>query len=145
MKCLIQRVSSASVTVDNEVVGQIGAGMLLLVGFSKGDTEEKLAYHIDKLLKLRIFPDDAGKMNRSIVDTNGSFLVVSQFTLAADCRKGTRPSFDSALDPINAKALYELFLLRLAESGCPVESGIFAADMAVSLVNDGPVTFLLEN
>lgn len=145
MKCLIQRVSSASVSVNQEVVGNIGIGMLVLVGFSKGDSSEKLAYHIDKLLKLRIFADETGKMNRSIIDIGGSLLVVSQFTLAADCKKGTRPSFDSALEPKLADTLYQQFIKQLSSSGCPVETGIFAADMAVSLINDGPVTFLLEN
>ncbi len=146
MRVLLQRVSSASVTVDKTLVGSINHGMLLLVGFSKGDDASKLEYHVKKLSSLRIFSDDEGKMNRSIQDVDGSFLVVSQFTLAGDCRKGTRPSFDSALAPDKAKALYKDFIKQLrASTSCAVETGQFAAMMDVALVNDGPVTFLLEN
>ncbi|MEB3287515.1 MAG: D-aminoacyl-tRNA deacylase [Vampirovibrionales bacterium] len=150
MKCLIQRVSQASVRIldagDGEYIsGEIGPGMLLFLGFEKGDTHSKLAYFLEKLPKLRIFSDTAGKMNRSILDINGAFLVVSQFTLAGDCSKGNRPSFDNALVPQEARTLYDCFLNTLAmHSGCPVKSGVFGASMAVSLVNDGPVTFMLS-
>ncbi len=146
MRVLLQRVSSASVTVADSVIGSIGHGMLLLVGFSKGDDANKLDYHLKKLSTLRIFSDDEGKMNRSIQDVDGAFLVVSQFTLAGDCRKGTRPSFDSALPPDEAKALYDSFVTHLrSATPCSVATGEFGAMMDVALVNDGPVTFLLEN
>lgn len=146
MKSVLQRVSSASVTVDGNTVGQIGRGILVLFGVEKTDTEAQLDYHIKKLLSLRIFPDEAGKMNLSIRDIGGELLVVSQFTLAGDCRKGTRPSFDTAMPPAEAERMYNRYVDRLfAESGLTVETGSFGAMMQVSLVNDGPVTFLLEN
>lgn len=146
MKSVLQRVSQAGVSVDGTIVGQIGRGVLVLFGVEKDDTEEKLDYHIRKVLQLRIFEDEAGKMNHSVQDIQGELLVVSQFTLAGDCRKGTRPSFDKAMAPEEANRLYEAFVGRLrAESGLRVETGVFRAMMAVSLVNDGPVTFLLEN
>lgn len=145
MKSLLQRVQSASVTVDGRVVGQIGPGILVLLGLEKGDTEAEIAYHIKKLLELRIFPDDAGKMNRSITDVQGELLIVSQFTLAASCRKGTRPSFDSAMPPAEARAFYQQYLDQLcAVTSLKVGTGEFGAMMQVSLVNDGPVTFLIE-
>lgn len=146
MKTVLQRVSSASVTVDESIIGQIDRGILVLVGFSKEDDESKLSYHIDKLLKLRIFADEAGKMNLSVSDIGGELLIVSQFTLAGDCKKGTRPSFDSALAPDKARALYEQYVEQLrAQSNLKVETGEFGAMMQVALVNDGPVTFILEN
>lgn len=146
MKTVLQRVSSASVTVDDTVVGQINRGILVLVGFSKDDDESKLAYHVDKLLKLRIFPDDAGKMNWSVSDITAQLLIVSQFTLAGDCRKGTRPSFDSALPPKEAEGLYQQYVQLLRKkSNLTVETGRFGAMMQVALINDGPVTFILEN
>ncbi|MGE0199683.1 MAG: D-aminoacyl-tRNA deacylase [Candidatus Melainabacteria bacterium] len=147
MKCVIQRVQEARVVVDDATVGEIGAGMLVLVGFERGDTEASLAYPVDKLGKLRIFADEDGKMNRSVQDVGGRVLVVSQFTLAGDCRKGTRPGFDGALPPQEARALYAQFVEQLQHTlgAQNVATGQFGAHMAVSLINDGPVTFLLEN
>ena len=141
---LVQRVREASVTVDGAVVGAIGPGLLLLVCAEPTDTEAQASRLLDKLLKLRIFSDDAGKMNRSLVDVGGGLLVVSQFTLAADVRGGNRPSFTGAAGPEQGRALYEA-LLRLARSRHPVvEAGRFGADMQVALVNDGPVTIPLR-
>ena len=146
MKCLIQRVSSASVMVAGEVVGKINCGMLVFVGFEKTDDDDRFDYHLRKLVGLRIFEDDQGKMNLSIKDVDGSLLVVSQFTLAGDCKKGMRPGFDNAKPPEEAKAMYERFVERLrSESGVTIETGRFGAMMDVALVNDGPVTFMLEN
>lgn len=145
MKSLIQRVAQASVTVEDRVVGQIGRGILVLLGLEKGDTGQDIDWHIKKLLEIRIFPDDMGKMNRSVTDIRGELLIVSQFTLAASCRKGTRPSFDSAMPPADAQRFYELYLSRLREATTlKVATGEFGAMMQVSLVNDGPVTFMLE-
>lgn len=145
MRGLIQRVSEAEVKIDGGSVGAIGRGILLLLGVEKGDSEENLDKLLNKVLNYRIFPDEDGKMNRSLRDIGGGILVVSQFTLAADTRKGLRPGFSSAAPPAEAERLYELFLDRLREeNGIQVASGRFAADMQVSLVNDGPVTFLLE-
>ncbi len=141
---LLQRVRTASVTVDGAVVGAIGPGLLLLVCAEPSDTEAQAARLVDKLLKLRIFSDDAGKMNRSLVDVGGGLLVVSQFTLAADVRGGNRPSFTGAAGPEQGRTLYEA-LLRLARDRHPVvEAGRFGADMQVALVNDGPVTIPLR-
>ena len=141
---LVQRVSEASVTVGGAVVGAIGPGLLLLVCAEPADTETQAARLVDKLLKLRIFSDDAGKMNRSLVDVAGGLLVVSQFTLAADVRGGNRPSFTGAAGPELGRALYEA-VLRLARDRHPVvEAGRFGADMQVALVNDGPVTIPLH-
>ncbi len=146
MKTVLQRVSQASVTVDGAITGRIDRGILVLAGFEKGDNASKLDYHVKKLREVRIFPDEAGKMNHSVTDIGGGILVVSQFTLAGDCRKGTRPSFDKALPPAEAEALYNQFVARLRDaSGLAVETGIFAAMMQVALVNDGPVTLILEN
>ena len=145
MKCLIQRVSQASVTVENKIIGKIANGMLVLVGFEKTDDDSKFEYHLRKLTGLRIFEDAQGKMNLSIKDTGGAFLLVSQFTLAGDCKKGMRPGFDNAKPPLEAEAMYERFVKRLREeSGLKVETGRFGAMMEVSLINDGPVTFMLE-
>ena len=145
MKSVLQRVSQASVTVDGQVIGQINRGILVLFGVEKSDEEAKLDYHVGKLLKLRIFPDNNDKMNRSIQDIGGELLIVSQFTLAGDCRKGTRPGFDNAMPPAEAEHMYTKFVERLRqESGLKVETGSFGAMMQVSLINDGPVTFLLE-
>ncbi len=141
---LVQRVRQATVTVDGAVVGAIGPGLLLLVCAEPADTETQAARLVDKLLKLRIFSDDAGKMNRSLVDVGGGLLVVSQFTLAADVRGGNRPSFTGAAGPEQGRALYEA-VLRLARDRHPVvEAGRFGADMQVALVNDGPVTIPLH-
>jgi D-tyrosyl-tRNA(Tyr) deacylase len=141
---LVQRVRQASVTVDGQVVGAIGHGLLLLVCAEPADTEAHAVKLVDKLLKLRIFSDDAGKMNRCLVDVGGGLLVVSQFTLAADVSGGNRPSFTGAAGPEQGRALYEA-VLRLASERHPVvEAGIFGADMQVALVNDGPVTIPLR-
>ena len=147
MKVLLQRVGQAAVTVDAEQVGAIGPGLLLFLGVEAGDGEEQLLWLVDKVLGLRIFPDAAKPMNLSVMDTGGDLLVVSQFTLAADTSRGKRPGFGGAAAPELAEALYERFIEVLREkfgSGQRVCSGRFGADMQVSLVNDGPVTFLLE-
>ncbi len=144
---LIQRVSSARVDVEGKTVGQIGQGLLVLLGVDKGDDEAKADKLVHKLVNYRVFGDDDNKMNLSLLDINGGILVVSQFTLSADTRKGLRPSFTSVAPPQEAKRLYEYCLAQLGETeakGLQVASGIFAADMQVSLVNDGPVTFMLE-
>lgn len=146
MISLIQRVAHAHVTVAGETVGAIDRGLLVLVGFAQGDDETALTLPVHKLPRLRVFPDTTGKMNGSVQDIGGGLLVVSQFTLAGDCRKGLRPSFDDALPPAHAQALYDKLIARLrAESGCPVATGVFGASMAVHLVNDGPVTLLLSS
>ncbi len=141
---LIQRVKHASVTVDNKIVGEIQQGILLLLGIQKADTEETVNKLIDKLLSYRIFSDADNKMNCSVQQIDGGVLVVSQFTLAADTKKGTRPSFSSAAPPAQAQALYDYFVTQLRTKHNKVATGIFAADMQVSLLNDGPVTFMLE-
>jgi D-aminoacyl-tRNA deacylase len=146
MRAVVQRVASASVTVSGRVVGAIDRGLLVLLGAGAGDTEADLAYVVDKVTHLRIFPDEAGKMNRSVLDIAGGVLVVSQFTLYGDARQGRRPAFTGALEPVAAKALYEQSLARLRAAGVArVEAGEFAADMVVELVNDGPVTILLDS
>lgn len=144
MKAVIQRVTSANVTVEGQVVGQIGRGILVLLGVEKGDDESRADWLTEKVVNLRIFEDQAGKMNLSLADVGGSLLVVSQFTLAGNCDKGRRPSFDSAAPPEEGKRLYEYFVEVVRRFGLPVATGIFQADMQVSLVNDGPVTFFLE-
>lgn len=145
MRALIQRVTRASVEVDGALIGQTGAGLLILVCAMQGDTQDKAEALAAKIAKLRIFKDEAGKMNRSLLDSGGSALVVSQFTLAADTRSGNRPGFSSAAAPDEGCRLYEHFAASLAALGIPVETGQFGADMSVSLVNDGPVTISLEN
>ena len=145
MIALVQRVSSASVAVDGETVGAVGRGVLVLLGVVEGDTEAEGAWLADKVAALRIFPDDDGRMNRSLVDVGGGALVVSQFTLAADTHKGTRPSYARAARPEVAEPLYKAFATRLGDAlGRPVETGVFGAKMEVALVNDGPVTLWLE-
>jgi len=144
MKAVIQRVTSASVTVEGKTVGAIGQGILVLLGVEKGDAEAQADWLAEKIASLRIFSDSEGKMNLGIGETNGSLLVVSQFTLAGNCAKGKRPSFDTAAPPEEGKRLYEYFVQAARQTGLPVETGIFQADMQVSLVNDGPVTFILE-
>jgi D-tyrosyl-tRNA(Tyr) deacylase len=144
VKAVIQRVTSASVTVENKIVGQIGQGIMILLGVEKGDAETQADWLVDKICGLRIFYDDAGKMNLSVQDIGGALLVVSQFTLAGNCAKGKRPSFDTAAPADDGKRLYEYFVAAAKRTGVPVETGIFQADMQVSLVNDGPVTFILE-
>lgn len=144
MKAVIQRVREASVSVDNAVVGRIGRGILILLGVEKGDTEAAADWLAEKIVALRIFEDEQGKMNRSLQEVNGGLLVVSQFTLAGNCTKGRRPSFDTAAPPQEGKRLYEHFVASAKKLAVPVETGIFQADMQVALVNDGPVTFILE-
>jgi D-aminoacyl-tRNA deacylase len=145
VKLVIQRVSEASVTVDGAVTGSIGTGLVVLLGVGKGDSEEDADYLLDKLLGLRIFPDENGKMNRNIQEAGGSLLIVSQFTLYADCRKGRRPSFDAAAPPVQAQALYKYFLEAAKSGPAPVECGVFQASMRVRLVNEGPVTILIDS
>lgn len=141
---LIQRVKSASVTIDEELYSSINQGILVLYGVEKGDTKEKADKIADKISKLRIFEDENNKMNLSIQDVAGELLVVSQFTLAGNCSKGTRPSFDNAEAPDKAKEMYEYFISKLREKNIPVKTGVFGAMMDVALVNDGPVTFILQ-
>lgn len=144
MKAVIQRVKNASVKIDGNIYSEIDKGMLILFCVEKGDTADKLDWMANKILSLRIFEDENQKMNKSITDINGDILVVSQFTLAADCKKGTRPSFDHAETPVVAKNMYEKFVKKLSESDIKVKTGLFAAMMDVSLCNDGPVTFVLN-
>ncbi|GIU74430.1 MAG: D-aminoacyl-tRNA deacylase [Bryobacteraceae bacterium] len=144
MRAVIQRVSSASVTVDGRVTGAIGPGLLVLLGVGRTDTEQDAETLAEKIIALRVFQDEAGKMNLSLRDTGGSLLVVSQFTLYGDTRKGRRPSFDMAAPPEQARRLYEHFVEAARRQGVHVETGVFQAMMSVSLVNEGPVTFLLE-
>jgi D-tyrosyl-tRNA(Tyr) deacylase len=145
MRALLQRVTEARVIVDQAVTGEIGRGLLVFLGVSKLDTEADAEFVAQKVLNLRIFEDENGKMNRSILDTGGGLLVVSQFTLYGDCRKGRRPSFDDAAPAEQARALYEHFVAVARRSPLRVETGIFQADMAVSLINDGPVTLIVES
>jgi len=145
VRVVAQRVSSASVSVEGKIVGSIGAGLALLVGIRQGDGEEETDRVADKIAVLRIFEDDAGKMNLSAADVNGSMLVVSQFTLYADLRKGRRPSFIQAAAPERGEALYERFAARLVDHGYHVERGQFGSHMAVELVNDGPVTVVVDS
>jgi D-tyrosyl-tRNA(Tyr) deacylase len=145
MKAVIQRVTRASVEVDGMIVGRIGAGLLVLLGVAKGDDERDLSYLLEKLQTLRIFGDDQGKMNRSLVDVGGALLLVSQFTLLGDTSKGRRPGFDLAASPEAARALYEQAVERLRSAGLTVETGVFGAHMQVELLNDGPVTFIVDS
>lgn len=145
MRAVLQRVSKASVSVDGQVIGQVGPGLMILVCAMQDDDAAKAEQLAAKVSKLRIFKDDAGKMNRSVVDVKGSALVISQFTLAADTSRGNRPGFSGAAPPDIGKHLYEVFAQRLQAHGVPVETGQFGADMAVELVNDGPVTIWIES
>jgi D-aminoacyl-tRNA deacylase len=145
MKAVIQRVTRASVEVDGDVVGQIDAGLLVLLGVAKEDSESDAQYIVDKLIGLRIFSDTEGKMNRSIVDIGGRLLIVSQFTLLGDTTKGRRPGFDRAATPERALTLYKKIIGMVRDRGICVETGRFGAHMRVSLENDGPVTFLLDS
>ena len=144
MKCLIQRVTCASVRVDHSIVGEIGFGLLVFIGVEADDTDQTVARMAQRLLNYRLFSDAAGKMNVSVVDAQGSILLVPQFTLAADTGRGNRPSFSKAAPPALAEHCYEALVSALLASGTPTATGQFGADMQVSLVNDGPVTFLLE-
>lgn len=145
MRAVLQRVSEASVRVDGVVVGRIGPGLVVLLGVGRGDTEADADYLAEKTLNLRVFPDEAGQMNRSVVEVGGGILVVSQFTLFGDARKGRRPGYTDAAAPEEANRLYELFVARLRPSGLPVATGVFRAMMDVALVNQGPVTLLLDS
>ena len=145
MRVVVQRVTSSQVTVDGQIVGQIGRGLNLLVGIAATDTPAELAWMARKCLELRLFPDgDGGRFDRSVQDIQGELLVISQFTLYGDCRKGRRPSFDQAAAPSHAEQLYRQFVADLRESGLTVETGQFGAMMQVAIANDGPVTLLLE-
>jgi D-tyrosyl-tRNA(Tyr) deacylase len=144
VKAVIQRVTSASVAVEENIVGRIGRGIMILLGIEKDDAEAQADWLVDKISGLRIFSDEEGKMNRSVIDIGGALLVVSQFTLAGNCAKGKRPSFDTAAPADEGKRLYEYFVESARRVGLPVATGTFQADMQVTLVNDGPVTFILE-
>lgn len=144
MKVLIQRVKRASVTIDNKLYSKIDKGILALLGIEKSDTIEQVQKMAKKLSGLRIFPDENDKMNRSILDIHGEMLIVSQFTLCGDCKKGTRPSFDKSAAPDIANKLYENFVKEIQNYGIKTETGVFGAMMDVELINDGPVTFMLE-
>jgi len=144
VRAVVQRVSSARVEVDGEVTGSIGRGLLVLLGVGQGDTEKQAAWLAEKIAGLRIFEDEAGKMNLSAEEVGGGVLVVSQFTLLADCRKGRRPSFTEAAPPEVAERLYQEFVRRVRECGVRVETGVFQAKMRVHLVNEGPVTIWLD-
>jgi len=144
MRALIQRVTEASVTVEGKVIGEIGTGLLILVCAMQGDTKANADALAAKISKLRIFQDEAGKMNRSLLDVGGAALVVSQFTLAADTSRGNRPGFSAAAKPDEGRALYEYFSGQIADLGIPTETGEFGADMAVHLLNDGPVTIWMD-
>lgn len=145
MRIVLQRVTSAQVEVAGETVGSIGKGLMILVGVTHADTRGDADYLASKVVHLRIFPDDTGRMNRSLLDAGGALLVVSQFTLYGDCRKGRRPSFDQAAAPEQARGLYEYFVQRLQSSNVKVATGVFQAEMEIHLVNDGPVTFVLDS
>ena len=145
MRCVVQRVTSASVTVGGTVSGAIGSGLMVLIGIADGDTEADLRYMAEKVPNLRIFDDENGVMNRSVLDAGGSILAVSQFTLYGDARGGRRPSYIRAAKPAQADALYEQLIARWREKGIRVETGIFRTEMQVALVNDGPVTILLDS
>ncbi len=143
MKLVIQRVNQASVTIKDKLYSSIEKGLLVFFGVEKDDSEDMLEYFAQKLLKLRIFEDEQGKMNKSVLDINGEILVVSQFTLCADCKKGTRPSFDNAKEPKVAKEYYEKFVEILKKSGINIKTGVFGAHMQIKLINNGPVTIIL--
>ena len=143
MKLVLQRVKNASVTINNKLFSSINKGILILIGIEKGDSDADIIKSAEKVSKLRIFADENDKMNLSIKDIKGEILVVSQFTLAGDCKKGTRPSFDKSAPPAEANKLYELFAQKLKDLDIPVKTGVFGARMDIQLINDGPVTFIL--
>jgi len=145
MRALLQRVSHARVEVEEQIVGEIGEGLLIFLGIARQDQERDATYLLQKILNLRIFPDDQGKMNRSVEDISGQLLIVPQFTLYGDCRKGRRPTFDQAASPENAHILYDFFVNRARETKLTVQCGVFQAAMNVSLLNSGPVTLLCES
>ena len=145
MRVILQRIRRAEVRVEGQVVGRAKRGHLLLVGFTGGDDAAVIPWMADKIIGLRVFPDDEGKMNRSLTDVRGDLLVVSQFTLYGSCQKGRRPSFEPAMSPLDAEVQYDFFVQQLRETfGPSIQTGVFGADMQVSLTNDGPVTFWLE-
>lgn len=144
MKLVVQRVKNASVTIDENLFSSINNGYLVLFGVEKNDTREQADWLANKLCVLRAFSDENGKMNLSIKDVAGEMLIVSQFTLCAEIRKGTRPSFDNAMSPNEANEMYEYFMSKVREQDIPVKTGVFGADMKVELLNDGPVTFIME-
>src|SRR5579872_5750207 len=144
MRVVVQRVTGAKVEVDGKPTGEIGSGLLVLLGVAKGDVAADADALVDKIVNLRVFTDENQKMNRSLLDISGALLIVSQFTLYGDCRKGRRPSFDAAAPAEEARALYEHFVATARATGIRVETGVFQAHMAVSLVNDGPVTFVID-
>jgi len=143
MKACVQRVLSGKVVVGGDTVAEIGKGLVVLIGFEKGDLKSHVEKMAKKIVELRIFEDSAGKMNLSLKDVKGELLAVPNFTLAADCRKGRRPSFQSSEEPAKAEEMFNLFVEKCREEGVPVQTGIFGADMKVHIVNDGPVTFVL--
>ncbi|MBN2370206.1 MAG: D-tyrosyl-tRNA(Tyr) deacylase [Vicinamibacteria bacterium] len=145
MRAVIQRVSRAHVSIEGKRVAAIGRGLLVLLGVDRDDTEQDAAYLAEKTAYLRVFPDENGRMNRSALEAGGALLVVSQFTLFGDCRKGHRPSYSQAADPDSAERLYRAFVVRCRAYGLPVDEGVFRAMMNVELVNDGPVTLLLDS
>jgi D-tyrosyl-tRNA(Tyr) deacylase len=145
MRAVVQRVKSSEVKVDGALIGRIGAGLMVLLGVARDDTPQDADYLAAKITHLRIFGDEAGKMNRSLIDTGGAMLVVSQFTLQGDCRKGRRPSFVNAAAPDKGEALYAHFIDHVRRSGVPVQTGRFGAMMDVALVNDGPVTLVIDS
>jgi len=144
MRAVVQRVQCSSVSVDDEVVARIGPGMLVLIAAATDDGPEQIQWMAQKLPGLRIFPDEAGKLNLSLMETGGEMLVVSQFTLYGDCRKGKRPSYSAAARPDEARSLYEEFIAAVRKQGVPVQEGVFGAMMQVELVNDGPVTLIVD-
>ena len=143
MKACVQRVLSGKVVVGGDTVAEIGKGLVVLIGFEKGDLKSHVEKMAKKVVELRVFEDSAGKMNLSLKDVKGELLAVPNFTLAADCRKGRRPSFQSSEEPAKAEEMFNLFVEKCREEGVPVQTGIFGADMKVHIVNDGPVTFVL--
>lgn len=145
MRAVVQRVSEAGVEVSGRVVGRIGRGFLVLLGVGQSDSEDDLQYMVDKIVNLRVFEDEKGKMNLSLLDVGGEMLVVSQFTLYGDCRKGRRPSFGHSADPDLAEPMYTRFIEEVSKRGVRVERGVFGALMSVSLCNDGPVTLLIDS
>jgi D-tyrosyl-tRNA(Tyr) deacylase len=145
MRIVLQRVNSAHVDTAGKTVGSIGVGLVILLGVTQADNHQDADYLADKVIHLRIFPDEAHRMNRSLLEAGGSLLVVSQFTLYGDCKKGRRPSFDHVAPPEQARTLYEYFIQRLKSSNIAVETGVFQAEMEIHLINDGPVTFILDS
>jgi D-aminoacyl-tRNA deacylase len=145
MRVVLQRVKEAHVAIDGATVGSIGTGLVVLVGVTRADTHDGADYLCEKIVNLRIFPDEAGKMNRSLLESGGSLLVVSQFTLYGDCKKGRRPSFDNAAPADRARDLYDYFVERLRLRNVLLQTGVFQAEMQIHLINDGPVTFILDS